>query len=132
MFISNVTPFNNLMGNGSFPFLIALSFGRLLLSFSQGKSHSKMARLKALTFYRSGTFSVDVKYADGSYFQVPPKMSTYTVTRHVSYEILYLRALICLVARSMARFINISLYMCRWVLSNLLKVSERNQRLKLA
>ncbi|KAK9923308.1 hypothetical protein M0R45_031736 [Rubus argutus] len=58
------------MVNESFPFLIALSFGRLLLSFSQGKSHFKMARLKALTFYRSGTFSVDVKYVAGSYFQL--------------------------------------------------------------
>ncbi|KAJ6427414.1 hypothetical protein OIU84_022918 [Salix udensis] len=35
--------------------------------------------IKALTFYRSGTFSIDVKYADVSELQAPDKISTYTI-----------------------------------------------------
>lgn len=35
--------------------------------------------VKALTFYRSGTFTVDVQYADVSELQAPAKISTYTI-----------------------------------------------------
>ncbi|OIW11903.1 hypothetical protein TanjilG_18176 [Lupinus angustifolius] len=35
--------------------------------------------IKALTFYRSGTFSVDVQYGDVSGLQAPAKISTYTI-----------------------------------------------------
>ncbi|KAL9304478.1 hypothetical protein ACSQ67_021741 [Phaseolus vulgaris] len=35
--------------------------------------------IKALTFYRSGTFSVDVHYGDVSELQTPAKISTYTI-----------------------------------------------------
>ncbi|KVH92935.1 Heat shock protein 70 family, partial [Cynara cardunculus var. scolymus] len=35
--------------------------------------------VKALTFYRSGTFTVDVQYADVSELQAPQKISTYTI-----------------------------------------------------
>ncbi|KAK7255342.1 hypothetical protein RIF29_28750 [Crotalaria pallida] len=35
--------------------------------------------IKALTFYRSGTFSVDVQYGDASGLQGPAKISTYTI-----------------------------------------------------
>lgn len=35
--------------------------------------------VKALTFYRSGTFTVDVQYADVTELQAPAKISTYTV-----------------------------------------------------
>ncbi|XP_024979378.1 heat shock 70 kDa protein 15-like [Cynara cardunculus var. scolymus] len=35
--------------------------------------------VKALTFYRSSTFTVDVVYADVSGLQAPPKISTYTI-----------------------------------------------------
>ncbi|MED6133920.1 hypothetical protein PIB30_032721 [Stylosanthes scabra] len=35
--------------------------------------------IKALTYYRSGTFSVDVQYDDVSELQTPAKISTYTI-----------------------------------------------------
>ncbi|KAG4400146.1 hypothetical protein AAZX31_07G005600 [Glycine max] len=35
--------------------------------------------IKALTFYRSGTFSVDVQFGDVSGLQTPAKISTYTI-----------------------------------------------------
>lgn len=35
--------------------------------------------VKALTFYRSGTFTIDVQYGDVSELQAPAKISTYTV-----------------------------------------------------
>ncbi|BAT98525.1 Heat shock protein [Vigna angularis] len=35
--------------------------------------------IKALTFYRSGTFSIDVHYGDVSELQTPTKISTYTI-----------------------------------------------------
>ncbi|KAA8540425.1 hypothetical protein F0562_024656 [Nyssa sinensis] len=35
--------------------------------------------VKALTFYRLSTFTIDVQYADVSELQVPPKISTYTI-----------------------------------------------------
>lgn len=36
--------------------------------------------IKALTFYRSSTFSVDVVYPDVNDLQAPPNISTYTVS----------------------------------------------------
>lgn len=36
--------------------------------------------VKALTFYRSATFAVDVQYADVSDLQAPAKISQYTVS----------------------------------------------------
>ena len=42
--------------------------------------------VKALTFYRSGTFTVDVQYADVSELQAPSKISTYTVTIYLIYK----------------------------------------------
>lgn len=121
--------------NEIFPFSIALSWkgsgpdtqnggaDQTTLVFPKG---NPIPSIKALTFYRSGTFSVDVQYADVCDLQAPAKISTYTVRSHVAYEIVYLHALISLVVWSLARFVNISLYMCRLVLSNLLKV--RGQR----
>lgn len=133
-FIHNVSPFN-LKVNEIFPFSIALSWkgsgpdtqnggaDQTTLVFPKG---NPIPSIKALTFYRSGNFSVDVQYADVGDLQAPAKISTYTVRSHVAYEIVYLHALISLVAWSLAKFINISLYMCRLVLSSLLKV--RGQR----
>lgn len=43
--------------------------------------------VKALTVYRSSTFSVDVHYPDSSELQVPPKISTYTVPSQLSTPI---------------------------------------------
>lgn len=75
----------------SFPFSIALSW-----KGSGPDSHSETTEnqqstivfpkgnpipsVKALTFYRSSTFSIDVVYADASELQLTsPKISTYTV-----------------------------------------------------
>ncbi|KAG2328185.1 hypothetical protein Bca52824_010913 [Brassica carinata] len=44
--------------------------------FPRGNS---IASVKALMFYSSGTFSVDVQYSDVSELQAPPKISTYTI-----------------------------------------------------
>ncbi|KAL6550638.1 hypothetical protein OROMI_021126 [Orobanche minor] len=70
-----------------FPFPIALTW--------QGSSHkgnvenqeraivfpkgSPIPSVKALTFYTSGTFTVDVQYADVSELQAPLKINTYTI-----------------------------------------------------
>ncbi|KAI3716314.1 hypothetical protein L6452_23564 [Arctium lappa] len=35
--------------------------------------------VKSMTFYRSGTFSLDVKYVNAGELQAPPKISTYTI-----------------------------------------------------
>ncbi|CAA2980761.1 heat shock 70 kDa 15-like [Olea europaea subsp. europaea] len=40
---------------------------------------SPIPSFKALTFYRSGTFAVDVQYADVSELKAPAKISTYTI-----------------------------------------------------
>lgn len=77
--------------NESFPFSIALSWkgsgpdtqngaadnNQSTIVFPKG---NPIPSIKALTFYRSGTFSVDVQYADVSDLQAPAKISTYTVS----------------------------------------------------
>lgn len=76
--------------NESFPFSIALSWkgsgpdtqngaadnNQNTIVFPKG---NPIPSIKALTFYRSGTFSVDVQYADVSDLQAPAKISTYTI-----------------------------------------------------
>ncbi|KAM1011364.1 hypothetical protein ACFX13_047477 [Malus domestica] len=76
--------------NESFPFSISLSWkgsgpdaqngaaenNQNTLVFPKG---NPIPSIKALTFYRSGTFSVDVQYADVSDLQAPAKISTYTI-----------------------------------------------------
>ncbi|XP_054781449.1 heat shock 70 kDa protein 15-like [Prosopis cineraria] len=76
--------------NESFPFPISLSWKgsgpdqqesgpdnqMSTVVFSKG---NVIPSIKALTFYRSETFSVDVQYADMSELQAPPKISTYTI-----------------------------------------------------
>lgn len=77
--------------NESFPCSIALSWkgsgpdtqngavdnNQSTIVFPKG---NPIPSIKALTFYRSGTFSVDVQYADVSDLQAPAKISTYTVS----------------------------------------------------
>jgi len=46
--------------------------------------------IKALTFYRSGTFSIDVHYGDVSELQTPAKISTYTVSLPTFFFICYI------------------------------------------
>ncbi|XP_065865950.1 heat shock 70 kDa protein 15 [Euphorbia lathyris] len=76
--------------NESFPFPIALSWKGAAPDSQTGTSDNQQSTVvfpkgnpipsvKALTFYRSGTFTVDVQYADVSELQVPAKISTYTI-----------------------------------------------------
>ncbi|XP_077219593.1 heat shock 70 kDa protein 15-like [Tasmannia lanceolata] len=74
--------------NESFPFPIALSWkGSAPDSQNGAEDHQQIVytkgnlipSIKALTFYRSGTFTVDVLYADSSELQAPAKISTYTI-----------------------------------------------------
>ncbi|CAA2957822.1 heat shock 70 kDa 15-like [Olea europaea subsp. europaea] len=76
--------------NESFPFPIALSWKgsapdtqngavdnqQITVVFPKG---NPIPSMKALTFYRSGTFTIDVQYADVSELQAPAKISTYTI-----------------------------------------------------
>ena len=76
--------------NESFPFAIALSWKGSAPDAQNGDADNQQSTIvfpkgnpipsvKALTFYRSGTFTVDVHYADVSELQAPAKISTYTV-----------------------------------------------------
>ncbi|CAI9753811.1 unnamed protein product [Fraxinus pennsylvanica] len=76
--------------NESFPFPIALSWKgsapdtqngavdnqQITVVFPKG---NPIPSMKALTFYRSGTFTIDVQYADVSELQAPAKISTYMI-----------------------------------------------------
>ncbi|KAI9110208.1 hypothetical protein K1719_018650 [Acacia pycnantha] len=76
--------------NESFPFSISLSWKgsgpdaqesgpdshQSTVVFPKGNA---IPSVKALTFYRSGTFSVDIQYDDVSELQGPAKISTYTI-----------------------------------------------------
>lgn len=76
--------------NESFPFSIALSWKGAAQDAQNGSADNQQSTIvfpkgnsipsvKALTFYRAGTFVVDVQYADVSELQAPAKISTYTV-----------------------------------------------------
>lgn len=76
--------------NESFPFPIALSWKGSAPDTQNGAMDNQqitvvfptgnpIPSMKALTFYRSGTFTIDVQYADVSELQAPAKISTYTV-----------------------------------------------------
>jgi len=76
--------------NESFPFPIALSWKGPAPDAQNGALENHQSTIvfpkgnpipsvKALTFYRSGTFTIDVQYADVSELQAPAKISTYTV-----------------------------------------------------
>ncbi|CAI9766097.1 unnamed protein product [Fraxinus pennsylvanica] len=76
--------------NESFPFPIALSWKASAPDAQNGSADSQqstivfpkgnpMPSVKALTFYRSGTFSIDILYADVMELQAPAKISTYTI-----------------------------------------------------
>ncbi|KAK7255340.1 hypothetical protein RIF29_28747 [Crotalaria pallida] len=76
--------------NESFPFSISLSWKGSGPDAQDSGPDSQLSTLvfpkgnpipsiKALTFYRSGTFSVDVQYDDVSGLQAPAKISTYTI-----------------------------------------------------
>ncbi|KAL7191337.1 hypothetical protein ACSBR2_023419 [Camellia fascicularis] len=76
--------------NESFPFPIDLSWKGAAPDTQNGVAHNQQSTLvfpkgnpipsiKALTFYRSGTFTIDVQYADVSELQAPAKISTYTI-----------------------------------------------------
>ncbi|XP_058111130.1 heat shock 70 kDa protein 14-like [Magnolia sinica] len=76
--------------NENFPFPIALSWkGSAPDSQNGAGDHQQntvvfpkgnpIPSVKALTFYRSGTFTVDVHYADVNELRAPSKISTYTI-----------------------------------------------------
>ncbi|KAL8113861.1 hypothetical protein AgCh_020955 [Apium graveolens] len=76
--------------NESFPFSIALSWKGAAQDAQSGTAENQQSTIvfpkgnsvpsvKALTFYRSGTFVVDVQYVDVSELQAPAKISTYTI-----------------------------------------------------
>ncbi|XP_051147786.1 heat shock 70 kDa protein 14-like [Andrographis paniculata] len=76
--------------NESFPFSIALSWKGSAPDAQNGVAEGQQSTVvfpkgnpipsvKALTFYRSGTFTIDVQYADASEIQAPPRISTYTI-----------------------------------------------------
>ncbi|KAI8529533.1 hypothetical protein RHMOL_Rhmol12G0232200 [Rhododendron molle] len=76
--------------NESFPFPIALSWKGAAPDAQNGVADNQQSTIvfpkgnpipsiKALTFYRSGTFSVDVQYADVSELQAPAKISSYAI-----------------------------------------------------
>ncbi|KAM7483731.1 hypothetical protein LguiB_008314 [Lonicera macranthoides] len=76
--------------NESFPFPIALSWKGAAPDAQSGAADNQQSTvvftkgnpipsIKALTFYRSGTFTIDVQYADLSELQAPAKISTYTI-----------------------------------------------------
>ncbi|KAL2338091.1 hypothetical protein Fmac_012537 [Flemingia macrophylla] len=76
--------------NESLPFSIALSWkgsGTDAQDNGQENQQSSLVfpkgnpipSIKALTFYRSGTFSVDFQYGDVSVTQTPARISTYTI-----------------------------------------------------
>lgn len=76
--------------NDSFPFPIALSWKGSAPDSQNGGADNQqsaivfpkgnpMPSVKALTFYRAGTFSIDVQYSDVSEVQAPAKISTYTI-----------------------------------------------------
>ncbi|KAK8674673.1 hypothetical protein V6N13_032779 [Hibiscus sabdariffa] len=73
--------------NESFPFSISLLWKgsssdsqngveQQQLIFPKGNS---IPSVKAVTFYKRSSFSVDVQYSDVSDLQIPPKISTYTI-----------------------------------------------------
>eukprot|EP00262_Sarcandra_glabra_P020685 TRINITY_DN837_c0_g1_i1.p1 TRINITY_DN837_c0_g1~~TRINITY_DN837_c0_g1_i1.p1 ORF type:complete len:849 (+),score=222.13 TRINITY_DN837_c0_g1_i1:299-2845(+) len=76
--------------NESFPFPIALSWKGSAPDSQNGAAEHQQSTIvfpkgnplpsvKSLTFYRSGTFTIDVFYADVSELQAPPNISTYTI-----------------------------------------------------
>ncbi|XP_073140632.1 heat shock 70 kDa protein 15-like [Henckelia pumila] len=76
--------------NESFPFSIALSWRGCASDTQNGVVDNQqravvfargnpIPSMKALTFYRSGTFDLDVQYADASELSAPANISTYTI-----------------------------------------------------
>nr|XP_043623081.1 heat shock 70 kDa protein 14 [Erigeron canadensis] len=74
----------------SFPFSIALTWKGNAQDSQNGNVENQQSSIvfpkgnpipsvKALTFYRAGTFTVDVQYADVTELQAPAKISTYTI-----------------------------------------------------
>ncbi|KAG2287662.1 hypothetical protein Bca52824_047266 [Brassica carinata] len=74
----------------SFPFSISLAWKGAAADAQNGGAENQQSTIvfpkgnsipsvKALTFYRSGTFSADVQYSDATDLKAPPKISTYTI-----------------------------------------------------
>ncbi|KAI8529532.1 hypothetical protein RHMOL_Rhmol12G0232100 [Rhododendron molle] len=76
--------------NESFPFPIAFSWKGAAPGAQNGVANDRISAIgfpkgneipgiKTLTLYKSGTFTVDVQYADTSELQAPAKISSYTI-----------------------------------------------------
>jgi heat shock protein 4 len=87
--------------NESFPFSISLAWKGSGLDAQDSVPDNQLNSLvfpkgnpipsiKAPTFYRSGTFSIDVQYSDVSGQQTLAKISTYTVSQLTSFLIPFL------------------------------------------
>ena len=84
----------------SFPIPIALTWKGAAQDSQNGNVENQQSivfpkgnpipSVKALTFYRSGTFTVDMQYADVSELKAPQKISTYTVKLDVSVCFVYI------------------------------------------
>ncbi|KAG4125011.1 hypothetical protein ERO13_D10G071500v2 [Gossypium hirsutum] len=73
--------------NESFPFPVSLSWKSSGPDSQAGGAEQQLVfpkgnpipSIKAVTFHKSSTFTVDVQYSDVSDLQAPPKISTYTI-----------------------------------------------------
>ena len=94
-------PFHNVKVNESLPFSISLSWKGSGPDAQDNGSENQQSSLvfpkgnpipsiKALTFCRAGTFSVDVLYDDASGLQTPAKISTYTVSQFPTFFFFWL------------------------------------------
>lgn len=88
--------------------------------------------VKVLTFFRSGTFSVDVQYTDVNELQAPAKISTYTViqagTIYSKFSYLCAIGQCCLDCFIFCCQFHDMMYLCRLVLFNLQKLTAQKSR----
>lgn len=87
--------------NESFPFPIALTWKASAGDAQNGASGDNLQStvvfpkgnpipsMKALTFYRSQTFGLDVQYSDVSELQAPAKISHYTVSLRCKFILIH-------------------------------------------
>jgi hypothetical protein len=124
-----------------FPFSIAVSWkGGALDSQNGAADHQQgtivfpkgnpIPSIKALTFYRSGTFSIDVQYSDVSELQAPAKISTYTVrSQHAVFKSQFFNLCDLKGIKFSVTLCHMNLT-CRSVLSNVQKVNVQKWRWK--
>ncbi|KAF7124913.1 hypothetical protein RHSIM_Rhsim12G0198400 [Rhododendron simsii] len=96
-FLSSTFEVQKFQVNESLPFPVAFSWNGAASDAQNGVADNQQSTIvfpkgnpipsiKALTFYRSGTFTVDVQYADVSELQATAKISSYTIGPFQSTE----------------------------------------------